>query len=256
MSFNSTAPVAVMDSGVGGIGVLREVRKLLPCENLYYFGDSANAPYGERDVRELCELICVHAERLLSFSKALVLACNTATAVAAARLRRRYPKTPIVGIEPALRPAVAICPHPTVVILATETTLREEKFARLCRRYGKNARLFPLAAPKLVRLVEAGRGNTPEADQCLAELLAPLGGLTPDAVVLGCTHFPFAAPAIRRVLGEKIPLFDGAAGVARQLVRLLDEARLKSPLKEIGDVRFESSDPNSLSRYIRFFQAT
>ncbi|MBE6594719.1 MAG: glutamate racemase [Ruminococcaceae bacterium] len=246
------APIAVLDSGVGGIGVLREVKRQLPHEHLLYFGDSANAPYGERSRRELITLIDAHAKRLLSKCKALVLACNTATAVAADRLRARYPTTPIIGMEPALKPALAVTPHPRVLVLATETTLREEKFRALSVRFS-TATVLPVPAPGLVRLVEAGLADSAESETYLRQLLAPFADPAPDAAVLGCTHFPFAKGAIRRVLGDAIPLFDGAAGTAGELARRLSAAGLLRPVASPGTVTLTSSDQAALPLYRRLW---
>ena len=249
------APVAVMDSGVGGLYVLREIRKLLPREQLLYFGDSANAPYGERPEDEVRELIFARAARLLEQAKAMVLACNTATALAAAELRRRYPQTPIVGMEPALKPAVAVREHPRVLVLATPTTLRERKFAALRKKYEARAEILPVAAPVLVRFVEAGETDGPALRAYLADLLAPYLDPRPDAVVLGCTHFSFAKEAISRTVGGDIPLFDGAAGTAAQLVRRLAAAGLLTPSLGRGSVTLTSSKAGVLPLYVKLLFA-
>ncbi|MBQ3483208.1 MAG: glutamate racemase [Clostridia bacterium] len=245
-----TAPIAVFDSGAGGIGVLQEVQRMLPHENLFYFGDSAMAPYGERSTPEVRELVLRHAAHLLRFSKALVLACNTATAIAAEPLRARYPQIPIIGMEPALRPAVHVCTHPHVLVLATAATLREKKFASLLQDCAKNATVTALAAPGIVRLVEANAADSPEMDAYLAALLAPLTQ-PPDAVVLGCTHFPFALPAFRRVLGARVPVFDGAHGTARQTARRLSATGLCNPQGARGAVLLASSHAAALPLYRR-----
>ena len=190
---SNAAPIALLDSGAGGIGVVREVKKLLPSEQLTFFGDTANAPYGERPVADIRRLVLRHAARLLESSKALVLACNTATAVAVEELRRLYPRTPIIGMEPALRPATLVKENPTVLVLATAVTLHMEKFDRLEENYAKTATVFKIPAPNIVRLVESGLANSPEMDAYLEGLLSPFRRDPPDAVVLGCTHFPFAA---------------------------------------------------------------
>ena len=255
-TYDPHAPIAVLDSGVGGIGVLREVKRQLPNEQLLYFGDSANAPYGERPREALLVLIESHAARLLSHCKALVLACNTATAVAAAELRARYPHTPIIGMEPALKPALSVCPHPHILVLATETTLREAKFEALAARFASEAHILPLPAPGLVRLVEAGLGDSAKADAYLRQILAPLGDARPDAVVLGCTHFPFAAKAIRRVLGTEIPVFDGATGTARELARQLSTRGLRTPATAPGRVMLTTSAPDRLPLYRLFWENT
>lgn len=245
------APIAVFDSGAGGIGVLREVQRVLPHENLLYFGDSANAPYGERSTPEVRELVLGHAARLLRYAKALVLGCNTATAIAAEELRARYPHVPIIGMEPALRPAVRVCAHPHVLVLATAATLREQKFAALLQSCAENATVTALPAPGIVRLVESDAADSPAIDAYLHTLLAPLAR-APDAVVLGCTHFPFALPAIRRALGA-IPVFDGAIGTARETARRLAAAGLCNPTHARGAVLLSSGAAEALPLYYRLF---
>ncbi len=244
-------PVAVMDSGVGGLCVLHEIRRVLPCEELLYFGDSAYAPYGERDPEVLRAHILEEAERLLRECKALVLACNTATALAAQELRRRHGDVPIVGMEPALKPALGVCDNPRVLVLATPLTLREEKFAELAEKYGKSATVLPLPAPDIVKMVEAGAESSPELDAYLRELLAPYRDPVPDAVVLGCTHFPFVKEQILRALGKEVPIFDGVRGTARQVYRLLAEAGLCNPTPTRGAVRLTSSRAGVLPLYAR-----
>ena len=249
MNDRTAAPIALFDSGAGGIGVLREVQKLLPREQLVYFGDSRNAPYGERSAQEVKELVLFHGERLLKNAKALVLACNTATAVAAATLRQRYPGVPIIGMEPALRPAVHSLKNPKVLVLATAATLSQEKYRLLQKKYEKNATVWSIPAPGLVRLVEAGHGDSPQTDAYLRTLLADLP-TPPDAVVLGCTHFPFATNALHRVLGD-IPLWDGAAGAAAQLKRVLEQKGLSASTGAVGSTVLNASDPRSLPLFLR-----
>ena len=229
--------------------MLQEVKKLLPREQFLYFGDAANAPYGEQSIERVRNLVLYSAERLLRECKALVLACNTATAVAASTLRARHPDRIIVGMEPALRPAVLCGSVPTVLVLATAATLHEEKFKNLAERYGKAAHILPLAAPGIVTLVEAGKADSPEMVAYLSALLAPYRTPPPDAVVLGCTHFPFAKNAIRAALGQDIPFFDGAKGTARELARRLHGAGLLAPDTATGGVRITASDPAKLPLY-------
>ena len=249
---NVAAPVAVFDSGVGGIGVLREIKKLLPHENLLYFGDSKMAPYGERTTRDVRALVLSHAARLLEAAKALVLACNTATAAAAKELRLAYPHVPIIGMEPAVKPALSVAPHPKLLILATAATLREKKLTALLLKHRDDADFYKCAAPGLVRLVEAGLAESPQMDRYLATLLAPFKGENrPDAVVLGCTHFPFAKAAISRFFENRMPLFDGAAGTARELSRRLSVAGCLNPSKEKGAVLLTASDAASLPLFER-----
>lgn len=243
------APIVLLDSGAGGIGVLREVKKLLPREQLIYFGDRANAPYGERDEEEVRRLVLSAAARWLPCAKALLLACNTATAAAADALRQRYPTVPIIGMEPALLPALRISKHPKVAVLATAATLRSQKFRNLMKMHAKSAHVWQISAPGIVRLVEKGRADSPEMDAYLRSLLAPLPTL-PDAVVLGCTHFPFAKPSLARVLGG-VPCFDGAAGTARELKRRLQALELETDTPGTGGILLTSSDPTALPLFSR-----
>lgn len=224
----NTDYIAVIDSGVGGISVLRELVQLMPNERYLYFGDSANAPYGTKTTQEIRTLTEGTVERLMRRGiKALVVACNTATAAAIDLLRMKYPDFIIIGIEPAVKPAVQQFPTGTIGIMATPVTLREEKLKRLiAQNPHPDIRLIP--APGLVELVEAGLTNTPQMDAFLQPLLAPFAGKL-DGLVLGCTHYPFARKAISRVLGEKTVLFDGGAGTARETRRRLTLAGLLNP---------------------------
>ena len=218
--------IAVFDSGVGGISVLRELVKLMPEENYLYFGDSANAPYGKRTTDQVRQLTLDAAAMLRQRGiKAFVVACNTATAAAINDLRAAYPDDIIIGIEPALKIASDRFPGGTVGVMATPATLREEKFARLLSRFADHCRVVKLPAAGLVELVEAGKGNGAEAEALLRPLLAPYCGKL-DAVVLGCTHYPFAGEAISRLLGQDTVLLDGGAGTARETRRRLEAAGL------------------------------
>ena len=217
--------IAVIDSGVGGISVLRELMKLMPNERYLYFGDSANAPYGTKPVEKIVEMTETVVKRMLQQGiKALVVACNTATAAAISYLREKYSDLIIIGIEPALKPAVTQYPQGVVGVMATPVTLREDKLKRLMTRY-PHPNICMIPAPGVVELVEAGLANTPEMDAFLTPILAPYAGKL-DALVLGCTHYPFTAPSVRRILGDQTVLFDGGAGTARETRRRLAEAGL------------------------------
>lgn len=220
-------PIAVFDSGLGGLSVLRSLVQLLPEENFLYFGDSANAPYGPRPTQEIRELTLARADELFAQgAKALVVACNTATSAAIDVLRCRYPERIIIGIEPALKPAADACPGGRIVVMATDATLRERKFAALMERYGENHTILKCPCPALVEFVERGELDSPALHEMLQQTLALFLHPAPDAVVLGCTHFPFAAGAIRKVIGPGPHLFDGAEGTARETRRRLAEAGL------------------------------
>ena len=235
---SKTDKIAVFDSGVGGISVLRELTKLLPGEDFLYFGDSANAPYGHKTTEEVRRLTLQNANMLLNRGvKALVIACNTATSAAINDLRQRYPDTIIVGIEPALKPAADKFPTGNIGIMATAVTLREEKLNHLQERFPE-VQVVKIPAPGLVELIESGKANAPETRALLQEILAPHVGKL-DALVLGCTHYPFAADAISAVLGEQTLLLDGGEGTARQTKRLLEQAGLLH--SGLGSVTIENS---------------
>ena len=218
--------IGVFDSGVGGISVLRQLRRVMPGEKFYYYGDSANAPYGSRSTEEIRRLTLAAVEKILEKPlKALVVACNTATAAAIEALRETYPELIVVGIEPALKPAADQFPGGSIGVMATEATLREEKFSRLLRRYEQDHRVYKIPAPGLVELIEEGRADSQEAEGLLREILTPYVGKL-DALVLGCTHYPFAAAMLRRCLGPRVVLLDGGDGTARETKRRLGDADL------------------------------
>ena len=230
--------IAVFDSGVGGISVLRELVKLMPGENYLYFGDSANAPYGKKTTEQVRELTLKNAQMLLGRNaKALVVACNTATSAAIDLLRETFPEKILLGIEPALKPAIQQFPTGCIGIMATEVTLREEKLQRLMAQF-ETATVERISAPGLVELIEQGKADTQETEQLLRQILAPYVGKL-DALVLGCTHYPFVKDVISRILGEKTLLLDGGAGTARQTRRLLEQADLLNEGE--GSVTMENS---------------
>ena len=214
--------IAVFDSGVGGISVLKELMAIMPQEQFIYFGDSANAPYGTRTTQEVKVLTMNAAGMLYERGiKALVVACNTATAAAIEQLREEYPDIVVIGIEPALKMATDRFPRGHVGIMATQVTLREEKLEHLVGRF-PDAKVERIPAPGLVELVEQGKAESPETEALLRKILSPyLGQL--DAIVLGCTHYPFVRNAVRKVLGEEVTIVDGGAGTARHTKRCLEE---------------------------------
>jgi glutamate racemase len=246
--------IAVFDSGVGGISVLRQLRRIMQDENYLYFGDSANAPYGSRSTEDVRRLTLAAAERIFASYpvKALVVACNTATSAAINELRLAYPELIIIGIEPALKLAADKFPGGKLGVMATPMTLREEKFARLMERFQESCEIYKIPAPGLVELIEQGRADSPETDALLRTLFAPYPQL--DALVLGCTHYPFAAASISRVLGREAALLDGGDGTARETKRRLQEAGLLRTGE--GSVRFENSadrpDLLTLSRQLLY----
>ncbi len=243
-----SSPIAVFDSGMGGVSVLRQLYKIMPNEDYLYFGDSKNAPYGTKTTGEILRLTTENFEYLLSRgAKAVVLACNTATSAAAASLRAKYPSFPIIGLEPALKPAVLSAEYPTVVVMATPLTLREKKFETLLARFRDEAKIIKLPAPRLVEFVEADMIGTPEIQDYIETLFAPFDKEQIDSVVLGCTHFPFCKKDIATVLGDKVRFFDGGEGAARQTMHLLSDAGMLNPRTENGQILFENSDEKHIA---------
>ena len=246
--------IGVFDSGVGGISVLKNLVAELPQERFVFFGDSANAPYGDKDPEEIVTLSRRIVEDLLGKgAKAIVIACNTATSAAASVLRDEYPHIPIVGVEPALKPAVLAFPHGRILVMATATTLALEKFHRLEARWARQADVIGVACVGLVDLIERGDLSSSELHELLESLIGCYRDDV-DAVVLGCTHYPFVRDAIRDVIGD-VPLFDGGAGTARQLRTVLTARGLLADGGSRGGVTFASSKDTAgeLSLYERFF---
>lgn len=236
------APVAVFDSGLGGISVLRELVRTLPRENYLYFGDSLHAPYGTKTPQEVITLSLQAADRLLSQgAKALVVACNTATSAAIRTLRKTYPELAIVGTEPAIKPAVERHPGGRILMLATAMTVQEEKFQRLKAQYDDQAQIIPIACSGLMEYVEQGILRGSEVEGYLLDKLEPYLKVPIDAVVLGCTHYPFLRGAIRRIVGRRPEIIDGSIGIARQLERRLEEQGLLNPGDVSGKVEFQNS---------------
>lgn len=222
------APVGVFDSGVGGLSVLAEIRQLLPAETLHYIADCGHIPYGEKTpafIRERCQLIAarLHAQG----AKALVVACNTATVAAVADLRERYPRWPIVGMEPAVKPAAAATRNGRVGVLATTGTLQSAKFAALLDRFALGVQVVTQPCPGLVEQVERGDLHGPETRHLLQGFLEPLLTAECDTLILGCTHYPFLRPLLAELVPPEIILVDTGAAVARRLQSLLArDARL------------------------------
>ncbi len=246
-------PIGVFDSGVGGISVLRELTALMPNENYIFYGDSAHAPYGTKTLEEVRRLTFADAEYLVRLGvKALVVACNTATSAAVTLLRERYADMPVIGIEPALKPAVLSAGHARVLVLATPMTLREEKFCHLLCRFKEQAEILPLPCPGLVEFVEDGILCGPKLERFLTELFAEYREHPVDCAVLGCTHYPFVKPAIQKILGERVRIFDGGAGTARETKRRLRECGLLNPSLQKGEIRlYNSQGSGEMARLAR-----
>lgn len=221
------APIGVFDSGVGGLSVLDEIHRLLPHESLLYVADCGHIPYGEKTPAFIRERSRGVAEFFREQgAKAFVIACNTATVAAVADLRSDYPDWPLVGMEPAVKPAAAATRSGVVGVLATTGTLQSAKFAALLDRFATDVQVITQPCPGLVELIEAGDLNSPVLRQMLQGYVAPLVEAGCDTIILGCTHYPFLKPLLATLLPPTIILIDTGAAVARQLQRLLGERQL------------------------------
>lgn len=235
-------PIAVIDSGVGGISVLRELIKIMPRENYVYFGDSKNAPYGSKEKSEVLQITRQNLKSLQEKGiKALVVACNTATSAAVRILREENPDLVIVGIEPAIKPPAVTLDHPRVLVMATPLTLKEEKFKRLVGQYSDRADIIPLPCHRLAELVESGNIDSDEIDDYIASLLEPYRDQGIDALVLGCTHYPHVRETIERHISPTVKIFDGGEGTARETRRRLDVADLLCPEDQVGIIEIYNS---------------
>lgn len=214
--------IGVFDSGVGGLSVLHHIRQTLPSERLIYVADSAHVPYGDKTPEYITQRSLTLTRFLIEQgADAIVIACNTATAAAAATLRAEF-KLPIIGMEPAVKPAVAATQTGVVGVLATIGTLESARFAALLDKYAGNVQIVTQGCPGLVEQVERGELDSTKTRELIKRYTAPLLDRGADTLILGCTHYPFLAPVIRNIVGEKITLIDTGAAVARELKRRVD----------------------------------
>ncbi len=227
---NDNRPIGIYDSGLGGLSVWREVRKVLPGESLVYLGDGKNCPYGSRSREEVRDLADKAVGHLIGRGcKMVVVACNTATAAAIDFLREKYPDIPIVGMEPAVKPACLTTRTGVVGVLATERSLDGDLFRRTAARYGRGVEVIPVAGRGFVELVEQDREQTPEAEACVREAVGEMLRKGADRIVLGCTHYPFLKPVLERVVrGYDVEIIDPSPAVARRVVQLLREGGLEA----------------------------
>ncbi len=228
--------IGIFDSGVGGLSVLRQIRPLLPHKRLLYFADQAHVPYGSRPAAE----ICYFSEQISRFlmtqgASLVVVACNTATAAALEHLRRTFPNTPFVGMEPAVKPGAAQTKSGKIGVLATAGTFESQRYASLLARFGENIVAFESDCPGLVEQIEAGELDSEKTEQILQEAIRPMLAAGVDTLILGCTHYPFVLPLIKQVAGTTVTIIDPAPAVAKQVVRILRKSGF-------GSDRFESVD--------------
>ncbi|MBC7700820.1 glutamate racemase [Aquabacterium sp.] len=213
--------IGLFDSGLGGLSVLRALRQHMPLAQLLYIADSGNAPYGERDDAFIAGRALAISDFLLSQgAQVIVVACNTATAMAVHTLRQRWPEVPIVGVEPGVKPAVAQSANKRIGVLATPGTLASDKFKRLIEIHGQDVVIVPQPCPGLAKEIESGHLDSPALRALVDAFSQPLRQAKVDTVVLGCTHYPFVAPLFQQALGPHVRIIDTAEAVARQTQRV------------------------------------
>lgn len=231
------SPIGFFDSGVGGLSVMREAISILPNENFIYFGDSKNAPYGTKDLEEVKKLTLNAVDFLLDKNvKAVVVACNTATSAAIEEIRSKYKQLIVIGIEPALKPAVKLSRAGKIIIMATPMTLRERKFKLLMDKYKDESAIVSLPCAGLVEYIEQGILEGEELEGYLEEKFKPYLSDDIASVVLGCTHYPFIKKSLGNVIGNHVPLIDGGIGTSHELERKLAERDLINDSQEKGNI--------------------
>lgn len=246
-------PIGVFDSGVGGLSVLREIRRALPAEALCYVADSGHAPYGDKNA----SYIEARSRHIIGFlrqqgAKAVVVACNTVTGLVIEHLRAAFPALPIVAIEPAVKPAAQATRSGIVGVLATRQTVASPGLARLVRAHANGRQLLLQACPGWVERVERGDLDSAETRAAVAQYVQPLLDQGADTLVLGCTHYPFLAPLVRSLAGDQVQVLDPAPAVARELARRLKALGLSRQASTPGTERFwTSADPQRIAPVIR-----
>ena len=246
-------PIGVYDSGMGGLSVWRELRRALPGESLLYLGDGKNCPYGSRPREQIRVLADQAVAAMLEWGcKLVVVACNTATTAAISCLREKYSHIPIVGLEPAIKPACLSTRSGVVGVLATERSLDGEMFRRTAGEYGKGIEIVTSAGRGFVEIVEQNREDTPEAEECVREAMREMIVRGADKVVLGCTHYPFLRAAIGRVIGDRdIEIIDSSAAVARRVGQLLDANGLRAPEGHTPEYTFRTFADDAYAEALR-----
>ncbi|WKZ48590.1 MAG: glutamate racemase [Anaerolineales bacterium] len=248
MDSKPDSPIGIFDSGVGGLSVLRAIRKQTPNENILYFGDQGHIPYGPRPMEQIRDFSEAITNFLLQCdAKIIVVACNTASAAALKFLRGKFPLVQFVGMEPAVKPAAEQTRTGKVGVLATPATFQGELYASVVERFANGVELFQNTCSGLVQQIERGNLNGSETRKILQDALTPMLEQNIDTVVLGCTHYPFVIPLIQEIVGENVRVIDPAPAVARQVERLLEASgrRRKSSARGIVEV-FTSGDPAAL----------
>ena len=235
-------PIGVYDSGFGGLSVWRELRRMLPNESLIYLGDGKNCPYGGRSREEITAFATDAMEHLVTEGvKMVVVGCNTATTAAVAHLRERWSDMPIVGLEPAVKPACLSSRTRRIAVLATEHSLQSEMFLATALRYAGDVEVVKVVGEGFVELVERGAEHSAEAEAAVRKVVEPLLGMDIDKIVLGCTHYPFLRPLIEGVIGDRgIAVIDSGEAVARRVKWLLERYDIGAEEGNVANYRFVS----------------
>ncbi|OPX87779.1 MAG: Glutamate racemase [Pelotomaculum sp. PtaB.Bin117] len=246
-------PIGLFDSGMGGLSVMQEVRRLLPAEDLLYFADSAYCPYGSKPPEMIRARVFAIGDFLISRGvKLIVIASNTTTVAGLDAARKRF-HIPVVGVEPAVKPAVSVTRNGNIGVLATGVTLAGERFSHLLERFGDGVNVYTQPCPGLVELVETGMHESLEAEALVSRYLDPLLAREVDTIVLGCTHYPFLRPLLEKLAGSGVRVIDTGAAVARQVARILEEKGLAAKKKTPGrESFFTSGDPSAVEPVVRF----
>lgn len=252
-----TAPIGVFDSGVGGISTLRTLAQALPNENFIFYGDSANAPYGEKSSEQVCVLASQVLDQLKHHQvKAVVIACNTATSAAKQQLMVANPDLPILGIEPALKQAVDAGRH-HILVMATPLTISLPKYQAQVEKFQATTQIYSLPCPGLADTIELGHAGLPQIQALIDQLMADVKTQPIDAVVLGCTHYPFAADLIAAEFDHPVQIYTGYEGLAKNLVRhLTDQDLLRTAPNTDRQINFYSSrnTPEELALYRHLYR--
>lgn len=249
---SNSNPIGFFDSGVGGTSIWKEVIQLLPNENSIYLSDSKNAPYGEKPIAEIIALSKKNTDALLEMgAKIIVVACNTATTNAIQILRNSYP-VPIIGIEPAIKPAALKSQTKSIGILATKGTLSSELFSKTSELYSKNINIIEVVGNGLVPLIEQGKQHSSEIKEVLLHLLKPMLDAEIDYLVLGCSHYPYLVPVLQEILPAGVTIIDSGEAVARQTKRvLLENDLMNSSQENIRHLLYSNADPMVLEKLVR-----
>ena len=237
----NTDPIAIFDSGVGGLSIAQCINHRLPNENLLYVADTLHAPYGDKTAEFIQQRVNEIAYWFIERNaKAIVVACNTATVNAIDQLRKNI-SIPVIGVEPAIKPAVNLSKNKKVAILVTKATAENQRFLTLVAQYGHNSEVIIQPCPGLVELIEQDKKNSPECELLLSKYLQPLLDKGVDTIVLGCTHYPLVKGIINKICGANVIIMETALPVTEQLQRQLAQHNLINPSDKLGTTRFYSS---------------